>query len=78
VSTRERETLLEAAVTAFRERDFQGRIVPPPAWWDLSAEDRKELFERQLSSRLLEKLAHPTGLSATARAVMSRIYKSPL
>jgi len=73
VSERDRDTLVEAAVTAHRERDAEGRIVPPPAWWDLSPERREELFERQLMSRVIEKAADLGGWSSTVRAVLNRI-----
>jgi hypothetical protein len=66
------DLLIEAAVSAYRERDADGRIVPPPAWWDLSGEAREELFERQLLSRELERAAHPNGWSTTVSAVLAR------
>jgi len=73
VSERDREALVEAVVTPYRERDIEGRIVPPPAWWDLSREAREALFERQLMSRVIEKAADPAGWSSTVRAVLHRI-----
>ena len=68
-----REELLEAAATAYRERDLDGRIQPPPAWWDLSPQDREALFDLQLQHRLLERALDPDGLSSTARAILSRL-----
>ena len=73
MNERERDALIEAAVTPNRERDPEGRIVPPPAWWDLSEADCVELFRRQLESRLLEQAVDPRGLSGTVRAVLSKI-----
>ncbi len=65
--------LLEAAVTAHRARDLDGRLVPPPAWWDLAPEALDELFRRQVMAREVERALHPSGLSATARAVLARL-----
>jgi len=73
VSERDRDALVEAVVTAHRERDVEGRLVPPPAWWDLPPEAREELFERQLMSRVIEKADHLAGWSSTVRAVLNRI-----
>ncbi len=69
-----KDLLLEQAASAFREREASGRILPSPAWWDLSAEDREALFRQQLESRLLERAVDPYGLSSTVRAVLSRIW----
>jgi hypothetical protein len=68
-----RSELIEAAATAFRERDVSGRIQPAPAWWDLSPQDREALFDLQMESRLLERALDRDGISATARAVLARI-----
>ena len=68
----ERDALIEALSSAYRERDAFGRIQPAPAWWDLTPEDREEAFERQLASRRLERVIDPEGLSSTARAVLER------
>jgi hypothetical protein len=67
------DTLLEAAATPYRERDPEGRILPAPAWWDLSPEARETLFELQASARALERAQHPLGWSGTVAAVMERI-----
>jgi len=74
VSERDRDALVEAAVTPHREHDAEGRIVPPPAWWDLAPEAREELFRRQLLSRVIERAANPEGWSSTVQAVMRRIW----
>ncbi len=68
-----KDILLEAAVTAFRERNSWGRIMPSPAWCDLPPGDRLSLFERQLDSRLVERAFDPGGASTTVRAVLERL-----
>jgi hypothetical protein len=73
VSERDLDVLIEAAVTPYRERDVEGRVVPPPAWWDLSPEAREELYRRQMISRVIEKAFDAEGWSGTVRAVMERI-----
>ena len=71
MSEREREALVEAAATAFRERDREGRLAPPPAWWDMSPQQREELFRLQLATRELERAV--TGTTGTVRAVLMRV-----
>ncbi len=73
MSGRERDVLIEAAVGAHRERDREGRVVPPPAWWDLPPGDREELYRIQLLTREMEKAVDPAGRSGTVRAVLARI-----
>jgi hypothetical protein len=73
VSENDRDALVEAAATPYRERDAEGRVVPPPAWWDLSPEAREELFRRQLLNRVMERAADPRGWSCTVKAVLYRI-----
>ena len=65
--------LLEAATTAYRERDPSGRILPSPAFMDLPPEARDELIARQASMREIERALDPRGWSGTVRAVMLRI-----
>jgi hypothetical protein len=67
------EVLLEAATGAYRDRDRDGRIIPSPAWADLSIEERSQLFDRQVLARLVEQATDPTGLASTSRAVLERI-----
>jgi hypothetical protein len=67
------QILIEAAVSAYRERDSRGCILPSPAWRDLAPDDRELLFREQLESRILESALDPAGLSGTVRAVLSRI-----
>lgn len=76
-SRNELETLFEAATSASREHDAEGRIVPSPHWADLSPTQREELFARVLESRKLEAAADPGGLSTTARTVVTRISSLP-
>lgn len=73
MTPRETEVLLEAATSAYRERRADHRILPAPAWWDLPAQAREELFRRQVSARALERALDPEGWSGTVRAVMARI-----
>jgi hypothetical protein len=67
------EILIERAVSAYRERDASGRIMPSPAWWDLPQESREELFHLQLESRILERALTPDGISTTVRSVLDRL-----
>jgi hypothetical protein len=71
------EILLEAATGAFREFDTYGRVSPSPAWADLTPAQREELFQRQLTSRVLEKALDPRRLSSTARSVLDHIDELP-
>jgi hypothetical protein len=68
----DRDALLEAAATAFRERAASGRILPSPAWADLAPGDRAALFELQLATRAVERALDPQGFSATAQLVLGR------
>jgi hypothetical protein len=73
MSDRETRALIEAAITPHRERDAEGRIVPPPAWWDLAPEALSELFEEQVLAREFERAVDADGESGTVKAVMARI-----
>jgi hypothetical protein len=74
MSPREAEALLvEAALGAHRERDRDGLPLPAPSWADLTPEGRKEVFRRQLQSRVLERALDERGWSSTVRAVMARL-----
>jgi hypothetical protein len=68
-----KDLLIERALGTFRERNAAGRILPSPAWWDLSGQDRESLFECQLESRILERSLRPEGWSATVQAVLERL-----
>ena len=67
------DALVEAAATPFRERDLSGRILPSPAFMDLSPPAREELARLQTASRAVESALHPLGWSGTVQAVMDRI-----
>ncbi len=67
------DLLIEAAASAFRERNSWGRILPSSAWMDLSPADREALFERQLASRFIERALESNRRSSTVRAVLARL-----
>lgn len=73
MSDRETRALIEAAITPYRERDHDGRIVPPSAWWDLAPEALDELFVEQAFAREIERALDPGGESGTVKAVLARI-----
>ena len=73
MSEREMDELVEASVTAYRERDLEGRLAPPAEWWDLAPEALDDLFQRQLFTRAIERVLDPQGHSATVKAVLVRI-----
>ena len=73
MNQRERDHLIEASVTAHRDRDAEGRLVPPAAWWDLPPEALDELYRRQMFTRAIEQVMDARGLSTTVRAVLSRV-----
>jgi hypothetical protein len=73
VNARERDGLIEASVTAHRDRDAAGRLAAPPEWWDLPPDALDELCRRQLLTRELERLIDPEAMTATVRAVRARI-----
>jgi hypothetical protein len=67
------DPLIEAALTAWRARAPDGRILASPAWADLEPAGRRQLFEDMLAARRLEQALDPLGLSTTARAILDRI-----
>ena len=73
MNERERENLIEAAVSAWRPRDLDGRLQPHPAWADLSEANRERLYRETVLQRRFEAAVDPDGLSSTARAVMRRL-----
>jgi hypothetical protein len=73
MSDRERDALIEEALTAWRPRAPDGSLLPHPAWADLAEPDRVRVFDETLRARSLERLLDPNGLSTTARAVLGRI-----
>jgi len=50
-----------------------GGMRAHPAWHDLDAQGRRELFEQTVELRALEAALDPEGLSTTAKAVLARI-----
>ena len=68
----DRDDLIEAAVSAHRDRSRDGRILPSPAWADLPPGDREAAFDLQAASRRLEAAFAENGLNATVRAVVER------
>jgi hypothetical protein len=68
-----KEILIEQAVSAYRERTASGRILPSPAWWDLSPESRDELFAKQLQSRIVERALDHDGMTSTIKSVLARL-----
>ena len=65
----ERDQLVEAAVTAHRDRSRDGWIRPSPAWADLPAEDREAVYGIQTAIRRIESAIDAQGRNATVRAV---------
>ncbi|MBL8755957.1 MAG: hypothetical protein JNK15_21860 [Planctomycetes bacterium] len=70
---RDHERLVAAATSAHRSASASGPLRFHPAFFDLDAAGRAELFAATLVQRRLEALAGADGLSATARAVLRRI-----
>ena len=68
----EREALIEQASTAWRPRGDDA-VRPHPAWADLDAAGRLEVYEVTRVMRRVEAALDPEGLSTTARAVLARI-----
>lgn len=71
----DRETLVERAAGAFRERDPHGAVRSHPAWHDLDDQGRVAAFDLAEHLRTLEAALDPEGLSTTARAVLARIQR---
>jgi hypothetical protein len=66
------EPLLEAAVTAHRPLTSRGEVRFHPAFHDLDAAGREELFARTWQQRAMEQALAPRGLATTANAVLAR------
>jgi len=73
MNERARAALTEAVLSPYRERDKEGRLAPPPEWWDLPPAAHDEVFEEGMRARLIEKALDPQGRSGTVRAVMARL-----
>jgi hypothetical protein len=69
------ELLIESLTSAWRDRDADGRAVPPPAWWDLSPEERELAFDAQAATRELERAMDSEGFSGTVRGVLERLLR---
>ena len=74
MDTRDTERLIEEALTAWRPRAPDGRILPHPAWADLTPDGRGRLFDEATQLRALEQAIDADGISATSRAVLTRIF----
>jgi hypothetical protein len=70
----DRECLIEEAAGAWRPRG-PAEIRPHPAWADLDAVGRVEVYELARALRRLEAALDAQGLSTTARAVLARIRR---
>ena len=69
------DPLLEAAVTAHRPLSSRGEVRFHPAFHDLDAEGREQLFARTWQQRAMEQALDPRGLSTTANAVLARLRR---
>ncbi len=72
----ERDLLIEAVCSAWRNTDLDGNTVPPPAWHDLDGEGRIRAAEAAGRLRLMESALDPKGLSSTGHRVLARILAS--
>ncbi len=71
--TADRDTIIEAAITAHRPADPRGEVAFHPAFHDLDAAGREALFTATSRQRTLERALAPDGLSSTARTVLRRV-----
>jgi len=67
----EREALIEAVVSAYRERDPRGGVRPSPAFYDLDDAGREAAFDAAEAQRTIEAAIDPQGRSATVKAVLA-------
>lgn len=70
---RVRERLVEQAAGAWRPVRADGGVGTLPAWHDLDPAGRLEAYEAARQARRIEAALDPAGLSATGRAVLSRL-----
>jgi hypothetical protein len=75
MDARDTERLIEEALTAWRPRTPDGRILPHPAWADLRAAERERLFDEAVQLRTFEQALDAEGISPTCRAVLARIRR---
>lgn len=73
--TPEDETLVEATLSAHRDRDLEGNVRFHPAFHDLDDEGRRRAFDAALRARAIEASIDPEGLSPTVRAILARIRR---
>ncbi len=71
----DQERLIEQAVMAWRPRGSDG-LRGHPAWHDLDADGRRQVYAETVQARAIEAAADPEGLSATGRAVLARIRRA--
>jgi hypothetical protein len=71
----EQQDLIEEAITAWRPRTPDGRILEHPAWADLDPAGREAAFEESLVMRVLEAALDPDGCSTTVRAMAAEIAR---
>lgn len=67
------EELLEAVVSADRQRDGRGRIQTSPGWHDLEPDERQAAYEATVQQRALEAALDPQGHTATVKALLARL-----
>ncbi|MFY9345307.1 MAG: hypothetical protein WAT39_22645 [Planctomycetota bacterium] len=73
----DRDTLIEAAITAHRQPAPDGELAFHPAFHDLDAAGREALFAELWRQRALERALARDGLSSTARLVLRRVRAGP-
>lgn len=74
LTSAERDALIEAVVSAYRERDPRtGEIRECPAFHDLDAAGRLEAHDRATETRRIEAALDPAGRSTTVLAVLRTI-----
>jgi len=67
----ERDALIEAVVSAYRERDPRGGVRPSPAFYDLDDAGREAAFDAAEQQRTIEAAIDPQGRNATVKAVLA-------
>lgn len=67
--------LIEAVLSAHRERTTSGKILESPAWHDLDDAGRSAAHAACARLRLMEAALDGGGLSSTARSVLNRIQR---
>jgi hypothetical protein len=69
------DLLVEEVLSPRRTRDREGRLQPPPAWWDLPPDALDDVFREATAARRLEAALDPQGRSGTVKAVLERIRR---